>query len=93
MIEKDVTRTEVHQAERNHETNQNDHALYDTSNMECKEFIMEVVNKTWYKELKDPDTFYMIVTDLKLLDHVLLTTSMMNFLHSMLDVSYRARSF
>ena len=38
--------------------------------MECKKSIMEVVNKTWYKELKDPDTFYMIVTDLKLLDHL-----------------------
>ena len=38
--------------------------------MECKKSIMEVVNKTWYKELKDPDTFYMIVTDLKLLDNL-----------------------
>ena len=38
--------------------------------MECKKSIMEVVNKTWYKELKDPDKFYMIVTDFKLLDNL-----------------------
>ena len=38
--------------------------------MECKKSIMEVVNKTWYKELKYPDTFYMIATDLELLDYL-----------------------
>ena len=31
---------------------------------------MEVVDKTWYKELEDPDTFYLSVADLKLLDHL-----------------------
>ena len=31
---------------------------------------MEVVNETWYKELKNPETFYTNVTDLKLLDHL-----------------------
>ena len=31
---------------------------------------MEVVDKTWYKELEDPDTFYTNVTSLKLLDHL-----------------------
>ena len=31
---------------------------------------MEVVDKTWYKELEYPDTFYTNVTDLKLLDHL-----------------------
>ena len=31
---------------------------------------MEVVNKTWYKELEDPDTFYTNVTTLKLLDQL-----------------------
>ena len=29
---------------------------------------MAVVDKTWYKEIKDPDTFYTKVTALKLLD-------------------------
>ena len=38
--------------------------------MECKISIMEVINKTWYKELKDPDKFYMIVADFKLLDNL-----------------------
>ena len=31
---------------------------------------MAVVNETWYKELKDPDTFYMKATVLKLLNHL-----------------------
>ena len=31
---------------------------------------MVVVDKTWYKELEDPDTFYIKVTALKLLDHL-----------------------
>ena len=31
---------------------------------------MAAVNKTWYKELEDPDTFYTKVTALKLLDHL-----------------------
>ena len=31
---------------------------------------MAVVEKTWYKELEDPDTFYTKVTALKLLDHL-----------------------
>ena len=41
--------------------------MADTS---CKNFVMEVVNKTWYKELEDPDTFYTNVTALKILDHI-----------------------
>ena len=31
---------------------------------------MDFVDETWYKELKDPDTFYTKVTALKLLDHL-----------------------
>ena len=31
---------------------------------------MEVVDKTWYKDLEEPDTFYTNVTALKLLDHL-----------------------
>ena len=38
--------------------------------MACNNFIIEVVDKTWYKELEDPDTFYTNFTDLKLLDHL-----------------------
>ena len=41
--------------------------MADTS---CKNFIMKVVYETWYKKLKDPDTFYTNVTFLKLLDHL-----------------------
>ena len=69
-IDKDVTRTEVHQAEGKHEARRNDRQLYETSNNSCQNFIMAVVDKTWYKELEDPDTFYTKVTALKLLDHL-----------------------
>ena len=37
---------------------------------ECKNFIMEVVDETWYKELEDPGTFCTNVTALKLLDNL-----------------------
>ena len=36
----------------------------------CQNFIMDVVDKTWYKELEYPDTFHTKVTALKLLDHL-----------------------
>ena len=36
----------------------------------CKNFIMEVVDKNWYKELEEPDTFYKNVMALKILDHL-----------------------
>ena len=35
-----------------------------------KTFIMGVVDKTWYKELEEPDTFYTNVIALKILDHL-----------------------
>ena len=69
-IDKDATRTEVHQSKGKHEAKRNDRALYKTSDTSCKNFIMKVVDKTWYKELEDPDTFYTIATALKLLDHL-----------------------
>ena len=31
---------------------------------------MEFIDETWYKELKDPDTFYTNLTALKLLNHL-----------------------
>ena len=40
------------------------------TNSACQNFIMFVVDETWYKELEDPDTFYTNVTALKLLDHL-----------------------
>ena len=69
-IDKDATRTEIHQAKGKHESKRNDRVLYETADTSCKNFIVEVVDKTWYKELEDPDTFYKIVTSLKLLGHL-----------------------
>ena len=69
-INRDATIIEVHQAKGKHEARRNDRALYKTVDTACKNFIMEVVDETWYKELKDPDVFYTNVTSLKLLDHL-----------------------
>ena len=69
-IDKDATRTEVHRTEGKHKSKQNDRQLYETSDNACNNFIMEVVDETWYKGLEDPDTFYTNVTALKLLDHL-----------------------
>ena len=41
--------------------------MVDTS---FQNFIMEVVDETWYKDLEEPDTFYTDVPALKLLDHL-----------------------
>ena len=69
-IDRGVTRTEVHQAEVKHKSRQNYRALYETADTACKNFIMEVVDEIWYKELEDLDTFYTNVMALKLLDHL-----------------------
>ena len=69
-IYKDATRTEVHRTEGKHESKLNDRQLYKMADNAWKNFIMEVVDETWYKELEDPDTFHTNVTALKLLDHL-----------------------
>ena len=63
-------RTEVNQAEERHKLKRNDRALYEMANRACINFVMKVVDKTWYKELKDPDRFYTNVTELQLLEHL-----------------------
>ena len=70
MIDKDTTRTEVHQAEGKHEAQRNERQFYETADNAFRNFIMAVVDDTWYKELEDPDTSYTNVTALKLLDHL-----------------------
>ena len=69
-IDRYATRTEVHQNKGKHEASRNERALWKTADTACKNFIMEVVDETWYKELKDTDAFYTNVTALKLLDHL-----------------------
>ena len=44
--------------------------MYETADNACRSFIMTVVDETWYKELEDPNTFYMKVTAIKLLEHL-----------------------
>ena len=69
-IDKAATRTELHQDKGKHEARRNDRALYKTVDTACKNFITEVADETWYKELKDPDTYYTNVIALKFLDHL-----------------------
>ena len=69
-IYKNATRTELHRAEGNHEARKNDRQLNETDDNACRNFIMAVVDKTWYTELEGPYTFYTKVTALKLLDHL-----------------------
>ena len=69
-IYKYAKRTEVHWAEGKHEVKRNERSLYKTANNSCKNFILEVVNDTWYKELEDPDTFYNYAMALKLLNRL-----------------------
>ena len=69
-IYRDAIIIEAHQAKGKHESRQNYRALYKTTDTACKNFIMEVVDEIWHKELEDQDTFYTNVTALKLLDHL-----------------------
>ena len=74
-IDRGVTRTEFHQSKGEHKSRRNDRVFYKTADTACKNFIMEFFNETWYKELEDPDTFYMNVTALKFTDHLTLFCS------------------
>ena len=64
-IDKDATRTEVHRSEGKHKAKRNDRQLYKTADSACNNFIVEVVDETWYKGIEDTDTFYTNVTALK----------------------------
>ena len=65
-----ATRTEVHRAKGKYKAKINYRALYETADKECKNFIMDVVDETCYKEIEDPDTFSTNVTALNLLEHL-----------------------
>ena len=52
------------------ESKRNNRALCDMSNKSCANFIMCIVENTWFKELEDPNNFYTKVTTIQLLDHL-----------------------
>ena len=56
-IDDNAGKTIIMRAERAHEAKRSDRALCDASNTGCVNFIMSVVNETWYKELEDAATF------------------------------------
>ena len=47
-IDKDTTRTEVHRAEGKHKAQRNERQLYETANNACQNFMIAVVDDTWY---------------------------------------------
>ena len=51
-IDRDATRTEIHQAKGKHEARRNHRALYKAADTTYKNFIMNVVDKTWYNKLE-----------------------------------------
>ena len=69
-IDKYATRLEINRAEGKHKARRNDRQLYETADNACRSLILAVVDKTWYKELEYPDSFYTKVTAFKLLDHL-----------------------
>ena len=69
-IDKDATRLEINRTKGKHEARQNDRHLYKSAKNACRSFIMTVVDKTWDKELEDPDTFYTKVAAIKLLEYL-----------------------
>ena len=66
-FDREARRIEVYQVEVKHKVRRNNCSLYKTADTACKNFIVEVVDKTWYKELEDPDTFNMNVMALKII--------------------------
>ena len=63
-------KTVVNRAEMTHEPKLSDRALYNVANTGCVNFIMSVVDETWYKELEDVDMFYTNVTAQQLLEQL-----------------------
>ena len=60
----------VKRAELEHASKRSNRALYDAAETGCVNFIMSAVDKTWYAELEDADTFYTNVTDQQLLKYL-----------------------
>ena len=69
-IDKDATRLDLNRAEGKHKARRHDRQMYKIADNACDSFIMAVVDKTWYKDLEDADTFYTKVTAIKLLEHL-----------------------
>ena len=53
-----------------HEAKRSYRALYNAADTDCVNFIMSVIDETWYKELEDADKFYTNMTAQQLLEHL-----------------------
>jgi hypothetical protein len=54
-------------AESAHQAHLNDYASYEAAKQGAAKFLCEIINKVWYNDLKDADTFYTKVTALKII--------------------------
>jgi hypothetical protein len=61
--------TRVH-AEATHKSQLNDYASYEAAERSVANFFHDVVDKIWYNDLKDANTFYTKVTALKIMAHL-----------------------
>ena len=69
-IDANAGKTIAKRAELAHEAKRSNRALYDAAYTGCVNFVMFVVNETWYRELEDAGTFYTNVSAQKLLEHL-----------------------
>ena len=70
-IARDATTSKVPKSEYKHTAKSTNRALYDAAKKGCVQFIMDVVIKTWYRDLNSPTNFYTTMTDLKLSTHLI----------------------
>ena len=67
---KDAIEETIQDAVAEHANQKNDHAIYDAANKGCVAFIKAAADEVWYKEIKDPVTFYTKVLAAAFLTHI-----------------------
>jgi hypothetical protein len=49
---------------------QADFTLYDTAKCGCEKFVLDIVDETWYHELKDEHSGYALLITKAIFDHI-----------------------
>ena len=58
-------------AEATHSSHKEDYQVYEVADMGTMRFLTMIIDKTWYRELENSETFYIEVTAFKLMDRLL----------------------
>jgi hypothetical protein len=69
-IAKDATAVTRSRAETEHRARRKDYTTYETARREARLFIQAVVEDTWIRALRDPDTLYVDVAPADFLEHL-----------------------